>query len=676
MGRRRAARGSKVAPVRSRRGGLLALFALALVACSDGDPAVGDLGADPTSNCDGRCADAGVALSVADVQRIIAQAVAEARAAGVAATIAVTDRVGNVLAVYRMTGAVPRVRVGSPTAVDGGLEGVSLVPATTAAIAKAITGAYLSSEGNAFTTRTASQIVQANFNPGERDQPGGPLFGVQFSQLPCSDLSARLVPGNTSPGPHRSPLGLSADPGGLPLYKQGTPVGGVGIEIDGAYTLDPSIFDRDRSIDEQVAIAASFGFGAPIDRRADRITVEGKTLRFTDLTSADLVSDPAIAPAFATLGAEVGGLVAVNGYTDVPPVVRAGTAFGQPASGVRPADGAAFQARDAFWLVDGTNANRFAPQADTGAGAMTQAEVEGLLLHALDIANASRAQIRRPLSSPARVTISVVGFDGRILGIVRTRDAPMFGTDVSLQKARAALLFSRDDAGAILASLPPAGYLVPDSDTPAELRRSSPGAYVTDFRSVLGDPTALANGTAFAARSIGNFARPFFPDGISGSRHGPLAKPPGEWSPFSTGLQLDLGYNAVVRHVAFVAGLPVPDVPQACAGVNPLADGLGDNPVPPIGGNGIQIFPGGVPIYRGNQLIGGIGVSGDGIEQDDMIAFLGLHRAGLALGGGLGNAPVALRADQLNIDGQHPRYIQCPQAPFNGSTEENVCAGK
>ena len=93
-----------------------------------------------------------------------------------------------------------------------------------AAIAKAVTGAYLSSRGNAFTTRTANQIIQEHFNPGESFAPGGPLFGVQFSQLPCSDLNTRQFtlnggagpPGlvNATIGPKRSPLGLSADSGG------------------------------------------------------------------------------------------------------------------------------------------------------------------------------------------------------------------------------------------------------------------------------------------------------------------------------------------------------------------------------------------------------------------------------------------------------------------------------
>ncbi len=44
-----------------------------------------------------------------------------------------------------------------------------------------------------------------------------------------------------------------------------------------------------------------------------------------------------------------------------------------------------------------------------------------------------------------------------------------------------------------------------------------------------------------------------------------------------------------------------------------------------------------MPIYRGGTLVGGIGVSGDGIDQDDMISFLGLHNAGVRLGT-IGNA--------------------------------------
>jgi uncharacterized protein GlcG (DUF336 family) len=39
--------------------------------------------------------------------------------------------------------------------------------------------------------------------------------------------------------------------------------------------------------------------------------------------------------------------------------------------------------------------------------------------------------------------------------------------------------------------------------------------------------------------------------------------------------------------------------------------------------NGIVTFPGGVPLYKNGALVGGIGVSGDGVNQDEIVAFAG-----------------------------------------------------
>jgi len=118
------------------------------------------------------------------------------------------------------------------------------------------------------------------------------------------------------------------------------------------------------------------------------------------------------------------------------------------------------------------------------------------------------------------------------------------------------------------------------------------------------------------------------------------------------------------------------DASEGCAGRLPA----GTVTVAPDTGisrlrNGAQIFPGGVPIYRGALLAGGVGVSGDGVDQDDMVAFLGLANASRVLQGGFGNAPAATRADRLTPHGVRLRYAQCPQAPFNGSTEQNACDG-
>lgn len=667
------------------RGVLTLLLVLGLAGCgggSGGDP----LGTDPTPGaCAGACADTGTLLTVADVERILAQGVAEAQARGVDATLAVVDRVGNVLAVYR-TGPQTVVLAtaldgdGNPR-VTGGLEGIRLpvagVPLTLdgpAAIAKAVTAAYLSTEGNAFTTRTASQIVQDHFNPGEANQPAGPLFGVQFSQLACSDFTLAYS-GAIDAGPKRSPLGLSADPGGLPLYKNGTAVGGVGVISDGVYGLDPVILDVDRDVDELIATAASFGFGAPLDRRADRITVEGKTLRFADVGFDDLATDPTGAPPFASLTAADGELIEVTGYSDA--TIRAGLAFGTAQSGIRADGGVHFPGQDAFVFVDAAGQLRFPPR-DAPDGNLSAAEVQTLLAEALAVAERARAQIRRPTGSVARVTIAVVDTTGEVLGMVRSRDAPVFGADVSLQKARTAALLSSADAAAFLESLPPARYVATGPGFAGTVDEVDLGGYVQSARDFLERPTALADGAvAFSDRAGGNLSRPTYPDGVATGVPGPFSKPAGEWSPFSTGLQLDLVYNAILQHVLYTAGAGLPDVGDRCPGVDLAADlsGAVGTATSARAANGMQIFPGSVPIYRGDQLVGGIGVSGDGVEQDDMIAFLGVHNAGAVLGS-INNAPAAQRADRLTPRGVRLRFVQCPQAPFLDSDEDQPCAGK
>ncbi|MCZ6863428.1 MAG: heme-binding protein [Alphaproteobacteria bacterium] len=595
-------------------------------------------------------------LTVANVETILSQAIAEAIARGISGTVAIVDRVGNILAVFRMDGAATTATITSGRGVTTGLEGL-VVADTLAAIAKAVTGAYLSSRGNAFTTRTANQIIQEHFNPGELLSPGGPLFGVQFSQLPCSDLNVVFIGGGPLEfiGPKRSPLGLSADPGGLPLYKDGDLVGGIGVITDGVYGLDLNISDFDTDNDELVAIAGTVGFDAPSGIRANRITVEGKSLRYTDRDVNSLISNPQLAPPF--IDGLDGQLLTVRGYFDG--AIVPGRIFGQAASGIRPDNSAAFSGINAFVLVDGADNNRFPPiDGTTGGGVgLTAAEVTTILTNALETAFSARAQIRRPLNSHAQVTVSVVDDNGAVLGIVRTPDAPIFGIDVSLQKARTAALFSNTEA---------AGDLIAAG---ANIAAVDIGDFVANAQAFVG-PNALTDGTAFSDRAGGNLARPFYPDGVDGNPNGPFSRPFPDWSPFSTGLQEELILDNLAQHLAFVGGAPG-DTVARCTNL-PLQIETGSNRA----ANGIQIFPGSVPIYRVGILVGGVGVSGDGIDQDDLVAFLGLHNAGLALGTGVGNAPIAIRADNLSPQGTALRYVNCPFTPFLDSNEQNVCAGK
>src|SRR5438067_7689202 len=133
-------------------------------------------------------------LSATDVQTIIGQAVTRAGSISSNSAIAVTEREGNVLGVWNVHG-------GEPTTTQ-----------IATAVSKAGTAAFLSSNQNAFTSRTAGFIIQQHFPPGIINTAPGPLVGVGLSNLFISDVNrfkkTDLVPcppGSTSPGTFGSP---------------------------------------------------------------------------------------------------------------------------------------------------------------------------------------------------------------------------------------------------------------------------------------------------------------------------------------------------------------------------------------------------------------------------------------------------------------------------------------
>ncbi len=544
-------------------------------------------------------------LTESDVKKIIEQAAAQAEASGIKVTIAVTDKEGNVLGVFVMDGAAPTVRVGAVTLGkpigcanrplgECGLENVANVPSCAAAISKAVTGAFLSSRGHAFSTRTASFIVQEHFPPGVDFQASGPLFGVQFSQFLCSDVNPK------------SPLGLAADAGGLPLYKNGIEVGGVGIEGDGKYNLDPDPSDRDVPVEELIAVAATRGFEAPPEITGDKIIVNGIRFPYVNAT----MPPPATITPFDRLRGTINpcfiGPTSVIGappsrftVITLDPSIPAGRVVQQS-----PRDSRVF-----FPFKSGS--------------VLSASEVKTIIVQAARQAFITRAAIRQPENSAAEVNITVCDVDGTILGIFSTIDAPIFGFDVSAQKARTAAFFSRSTAG-------------------AQLRAAGFGRYVD---AAAADGVKLDGSVAFTDRANGFLSRPFFPDGINDSEHGPFSVPIENFSPFNDGLQLDLVLNEYFVNLL-----------KGVGGDGAALANAASPPCPTIAAiaNGIQIFPGSVPLYKNGKLAGAIGISGDGVDQDDIIAAMG--STGF-------EAPVEMRADRLFVRGIRLPYVKFPRHP-------------
>ncbi|HWL47453.1 MAG TPA: heme-binding protein, partial [Sphingomonadaceae bacterium] len=315
---------------------------------------------------------------------------------------------------------------------------------------------------------------------------------------------------------------------------------------------------------------------------------------------------------------------------------------------------------DAFILVDPAGLNRYPIRGGTDGGdvaqPLTAAEVKAIQEEAFTIMTRARGAIRQPHDSRMQATIALVDTRGAVLALARAPDAPVFGTDVALQKARTAAFFSHPGAAAELLA-----------NASADVR-----GFVQKLRDFLANPNALTGTIAYAERPIGLLSRPYFPDGEVGTQNGPLSRPIANFSPFSTGLQSALIIGNLAQHIGYVQS-GAADTPEQCTTL-PNVGGSGANRL----ANGIQIFPGGVPIYRGTTLVGAVGVSGDGIDQDDMTAFLGLHNGGLRIGG-VGHAAVADRISSVAIpaaNGGFLPYVQCPFAPFLDTSAQNACQGK
>jgi len=366
------------------------------------------------------CADV-AALTAAEVDGIVRAAAA---ALNRPATIAVVDRTGLPLAVYRKAGA---------SASDDDL-----------AIGVARTAAFFSHNQAPLSSRTVRFISGVHFPPGVNNAPVAALYGIEQSNRgcdfgvlwnpgqcvprarsldgivndkPCNAADASgcgpgIVTGKIQPddGPYpQSPFDRPVNAGGIPVYRALSVSGGTLEEarlVGGVGVIDSG---GDTNLAELAAVTGAFAAGfVPVPKyplpEPQNVFIDGIRLPFLG-PDVKLRVDNVGLP----IGVELDGAQSETVPFDPARYVLA------PANGGCAPDG---------YLV-GPN-----------AGTLSAAEVDAIVQRGIATARKTRAVIRLPLNSYARMAIAVADVDGTILAIYRMPDATIFSIDVAVSKAR------------------------------------------------------------------------------------------------------------------------------------------------------------------------------------------------------------------------------------------------
>src|ERR1700678_2009811 len=483
-------------------------------------------------------------LSPSDVQMLV-QAAATATNQSGDIVIAVVDRLGNILGLYQPSTA--------PATLPGNF-GVA-TPSNELAVSLARTGAFFSNDQAPLSSRTVRFISGIHFPPGVINTGSAALYGIENTNRGCTlaaGLSATVPPATTisgaSPGfgvttgkaDVNDSQPTAVNPGGVPIFKNGQEVGGIGVVSADLDTSEYVAFAAAAMAAAGGPSAATDGVGFPAFPAPGIVSIAGITLPFVNQTSAPSgVTPGTFSPSFFNVGP-----VASPG---VPPI------------------------------------GDLIPETNGPVGGLTASDVAQLITNAVATANTTRAQIRLPIGVKAKMVIAVSDLDGTLIGLYRMTDSTIFSIDVAATKARNVIYFS------------------------GSTRQAA-------------DLNQVPMGTAVTNRTIGFGAQPFFPSGIDGTPPGPF-------------------FNLYTMDVAAPCsqGFQVPSAAW-----------------PKVNQSGIVFFPGSEPLYKNGVLVGGLGVSGDGVDQDDFVTA----------GGAAGfEADPSIRADQIVIEGVRLPFLKFPRNP-------------
>ncbi len=479
-------------------------------------------------------------LQGADVQNIVQATV---NSVNVDMTVAIVDRAGFVLGVFRTQNA--------PATATGNFGQVQ--DANEVAVALARTGAFFSNDQAPLSSRTIRFISGIHFPPGVMNQPPADLYGIETTNRGCtlindptfqSKIPPSLALGGgfglgvlTGKANINDSDATTVNPGGVPIFYKNVVVGGIGVVTT--------------SNNLNVAEYAAFA-GATSARTAPPDTF-GPTPAAPGVVFIGGIALPFVSQTARPAGFTVGPVAGAGSY-----LVAASNSQGQPPEGdlITPAAGP--------------------------LGGLSAADVTQILSNAEATANTTRAAIRLPPGSKAKMVIAVADLDGTIIGLRRMQDSTVFSIDVAATKARNMVYFNSASRTTI-------------------------------------DLNGVPMGTAVTNRTISFGAQPLYPPGIDGSTTGPF-------------------FNLYTMDLA-----------------NPCTQGLQSGAVN-ANKSGVVFFPGSAGLYRNGILVGGLGVSGDGVDQDDYVTS-----------GGTGGfeAPANIRADQIMDQGVRLPYFKFPRNPTN-----------
>jgi len=480
------------------------------------------------------------ALQVADVQNIVQAAV---NSVNVDMAVAVVDRAGFVLGVFRTQNA-PATTTGNFTQVQN---------ANDVAVALARTGAFFSNDQAPLSSRTVRFISGIHFPPGVMNQPPADLYGIENTNRGCtlvndpnfqSKIPSSLALGGgfglgviTGKADIMDSNAASVNPGGVPIFYKNVVVGGIGVVTTSS----------------NLNVAEYAAFAGSTSARSGPTDTFGPTPAAPGVVFIGGIALPFVSQTSRPAGLSAGPVAGTGSY-----VVSPANSQGQPSEG-----------------------DLIAPTAGP-LGGLSATDVKQILDNAEATANTTRAAIRLPLGSKARMVIALADLDGTIIGLRRMQDSTVFSIDVAASKARNMVYFN------------------------SAVRTTA-------------DLNGVPMGTAVTSRTISFGAQPLYPPGIDGSNAGPF-------------------FNLYTMDLA-----------------NPCTQGF-QSGAANLNKSGIVFFPGSAGLFRSGVLAGGLGVSGDGVDQDDYVTN----------GGTKGfEAPPDIRADQIMDLGARLPYFKFPRNPTN-----------